>query len=240
MLKNRTLTDLDIKLLKEKYPNTYKKKIEKVENGYPIQYILGNVAFLNVEIKVNEKVLIPRFETEYFVEKILKKVDLIPKKNLKMIDICTGSGCIAVAIAKNTKFDCVGIDICKEALKIAKENAKNNNVSVEFKQLDILKESLKKEYDVVIANPPYIARNEKVDPSIEYEPSIALYAEEDGILFYKKILDKIKNKPKLVAFEIGENQSEILLELCNQKFPTGRISLEKDLCEKKRYIFIEH
>lgn len=240
MLDKRTLTDLDMKLLEEKFPNNYKELIKKVENGYPIQYILGNVAFLNVEIEVNEHVLIPRFETEYLVEKVLKKVEKYKNESLKMLDICTGSGCIAVSIAKNTNFHCFGVDISEYALEIAKRNAIQNSVIVQYERLDILKDQLSQDYDVIISNPPYIAQNENVDNSVTYEPEIALYALDNGLLFYKKIVEKIKNKPRLIAFEIGETQKEEILKLATQKFPNAKITCEKDLCEKNRYIFIEH
>lgn len=240
MFSNRTLTDLDKKLLQEKYPNQYEEMIKKVENDYPIQYLIGNVDFLNVTIEVNENVLIPRFETEYLVEKVLKKVDNYKEKKLNMLDICTGSGCIAIAIAKNTKFHCFGIDISKEALQVAEENSRKNNVIVQYEQFDVLNETLNQNYDIIISNPPYISKEEIVDNSVSFEPQIALYAEDNGLLFYKKILEQIQNKPKLIAFEIGETQKEAILELCNKKFPTANITCEKDLCGKDRFIFIEH
>lgn len=240
MLDKRTLTDLDIKVLKETFPNDYENLIKKVENGYPIQYIIGNVAFLNAQIAVNENVLIPRFETEYLVEKVLKKVDAYKNEPLKMVDICTGSGCIAVAMAKNTNFQCFGLDISKDALQVALENSTKNDVIVQYEQFDVLKEDLKNNYDIIISNPPYISKNEIVDKSTTYEPKIAFFAEDNGLIFYKRILEQIKNKPKLIAFEIGKTQREEILKLANQKFPTAHITYEKDLCGKNRYIFIEH
>ncbi len=240
MFTNKTLTDNDIRLLKEKYPNDFEEKIKKVKNGYPVQYLIGSVDFLNTEIDVNENVLIPRFETEYLVEKVLKRINNCKQETLNMIDICTGSGCIAIAISKNTNFNCFGVDISKEALKVAKQNNEKNNTKVQFQQIDILKEKLPKDFDIIISNPPYIAEDEIVDNSVHYEPKIALYAEEKGLLFYKKILEKINNKPRLIAFEIGETQGQEIYNLANKKFPTSTITLEKDLCGKDRYIFIEH
>lgn len=240
MFQKRTLTDLDKKILKEKYPITYEEEIKKVENGYPIQYLIGNVDFLNVVIGVNENVLIPRFETEFLVEKVLEKVKNYKEKPLKMVDICTGSGCIAIAIAKNTNFNCTGIDISNKALHVAKENAFKNNVTIQYKQLDIIKEKLKEKYDIIISNPPYISKNENVDNSVRFEPQIALFAEENGLLFYKKILEQLEYKPKLIAFEIGEKQKDVLFNLVIQKFPMAQITCENDLCGKERYIFIEN
>lgn len=240
MFEQRTLTDLDIELLKEQYPINYQKQIKKVKNGYPIQYLLGNVDFLNVKIRVNKNVLIPRFETEFLVEKVLKKIAKIKNESLKMLDICTGSGCIAISLAKNTNFKCRALDISTLALKLAKENSKSNNVTVHYQKLDILNEPLKENYDIIISNPPYIAFDETVDESVKYEPSLALYASDNGLIFYKKILEKIKNKPKLIAFEIGETHSNQITKLARQKFPTAVITTEKDLNSKDRYVFIEH
>ena len=220
MFNQRTLTDLDKKLLQEKFPTTYEEQIKRVENGYPIQYLLGDVSFLNVQIKVNESVLIPRFETEYLVEKVLNRVE--KNQKLKCLDLCTGSGCIAIAIAKNTNFFCTGIDISIPALEVAKENAKLNSVVVEFKQMDILKDEIEEKYDIIVANPPYIGFQEPVDNSTRYEPQMALFAEENGLIFYRKILENIKNTPKLIAFEIGEMQGIAIKNL-----------------GKDRYLFIE-
>lgn len=240
MFSKRTLTDLDIKLLKEKYPNNFEEQIEKVKNGFPIQYLIGNVDFLNVTINVNEHVLIPRFETEYLVEKVLKKVESYKDEKLNLLDICTGSGCIAIAMTKNTNFNCYGIDISEYALNVALENAKNNNVNVQYEQFDILNDNLSNDYDIIISNPPYISKEENVDKSVLYEPQIALYAEEKGLIFYKKILEQIKKQPKLIAFEIGETQGNDVYNLVSKKFPNAKITLEQDLSGKDRYIFIEH
>lgn len=240
MFDTKTLTEQDIRLVKEKYPDTWEEKMKKVQNNYPVQYLIGNVDFLNTNILVNENVLIPRFETEYLVEKVLKKVEKYKEEKRKCLDICTGSGCIAISIAKNTSFLCTGIDISKEALKVAKENVRLNHVLVKFLESDILTEEIQENYDIIISNPPYIAYTEEVDEATKYEPQIALYAENDGLLFYEVILKKIKNKPKLIAFEIGETQGVYLYNLAKSYFPTAKITIEKDLCGRDRYIFIEH
>lgn len=239
MFDKKTLTDKDLELLKEKYPTDFLWQIEKVNNGYPVQYLIGNVDFLNTNILVNEHVLIPRFETEYLVEKVLEKAKAYKNEPLKCLDICTGSGCIAIAIAKNTNFKVKGLDISRNALQVAKENTKRNNVPVEFVELDILNENITETYDIIIANPPYIDKEEIVDESIKYEPQIALFAEHSGLIFYEEVLKKIKNKPKLIAFEIGELQGERVINLAKKHFPDAKITLEKDLCGKDRYIFIE-
>lgn len=238
MFSNKTLTKADIKLLKEIYKEDYETYIEKVKNGYPVQYLIGNVPFLNTNILVNENVLIPRFETEYLVEKILNKVKHYQNEFLKLIDIGTGSGCIAISMAKNTNFKCIGIDNSEVALEVAIKNNLENKTNVTFMKKDILKEDLDI-YDIYISNPPYIDYNEIVDPSTKYEPQNALYARDNGLIFYKTILEKIKNQPKLIAFEIGETQGEDIKKIAKDKFPKAIITIEKDLCQKDRYIFIE-
>lgn len=239
MFESKTLTQKDKELLKEKYPNDYEKQIEKVKKGYPVQYLIGNVDFLNTNILVNGQVLIPRFETEYLVEKVLKKVEKYKENNFSCIDICTGSGCIAIGIAKNTNFKVEGIDISKEALQVARKNAKRNHVTIEWKQIDILKNTILPSYDIIIANPPYIDKEEEVDPTTQYEPQMALFAGEHGLIFYKKIIEQIQKKPKLIAFEIGEKQGAKIIEMLRIAFPTAKITIEQDLCGKDRYIFTE-
>ena len=238
MFENKTLTDKDIELLKERYPKDFLWQIEKVNNGYPVQYLIGNVDFLNTNIVVTEHVLIPRFETEYLVEKVLDKVKKYKNKPLECLDIGTGSGCIAIAIAKNTNFKVKGIDISNAALQVAEENKKRNKVDIELEQLDILNNNIEGNYDIVIANPPYIEQEEIVDETTKYEPQIALFAEHNGLVFYEAILEKIKN-PKLIALEIGEKQGKSIINLAKTRFPKAKITLEKDLCGKDRYIFIE-
>lgn len=236
MFTKKTLTDLDIKLLKEKYPNNYEELIKKVKNGYPIQYLIGNVDFLNTVILVNESVLVPRFETEYLVEKVLDKMANYQNTPLKVIDICTGSGCIAISLAKNTNWCVFGVDISSDALSLAQENNKLNKVDVKFKQMDILNEKLSNKYDIYIANPPYLSENQ--EPDNKYEPTIALYGGDNGLIFYQKIIEQIEEIPKLIAFEIGETQASALLNIIRKKFPKAKIAVEKDLTGKNRYIFI--
>ncbi len=237
MFKEKTLTERDIELIREKYKEDLEEQIKKVKENYPVQYLIGNVDFLNTNILVNENVLIPRFETEYLCEKILQKIDKTASFNC--LDIGTGSGCIAIILAKNTKCKVTGIDISKSALKVAKENSIRNTVSIKLIQKDILTGELEENYDIIISNPPYVDKLETVDETTKYEPQNALFAEHNGLIFYEEILKKIKNKPKLIAFEIGEKQGNTILNLAKKKFPEAKITLEKDLCKKDRYIFIE-
>lgn len=240
IIKPDNITELDWKLLKKMYPDNLEDIVKKINNNYPVQYLIGNVEFLDSIIEVNENVLIPRFETEYLVEKILKKLEKYPMKTLKIIDIGTGSGCIAISLAKKVNQEITAVDISKLALKTAKKNAENNMVNIKFKCLDILNEELKEDYDIVISNPPYVDFNENVDYSTRYEPQNAIFANKNGLEFYERILNIIKNEPKLIAFEIGMTQGEIIANMARNKFPNAQITIETDLTGRNRYVFIEN
>lgn len=239
MKKPERITELDWQILKDKYPNQLEKIVEKIENNYPVQYLIGNVEFCDSIIFVDESVLIPRFETEYLVEKILNKIKDYKENSLEIIDIGTGSGCIVISLAKKIKQNFSAIDISESALKLAKENANANKVNINFERKDILKEKLIKKYDILISNPPYVAKEEKVDPQTQYEPQNAIFANKDGLEFYEKIIENLEYKPKLIAFEIGINQGEDIKKIAKRKFPDAVITIEKDLTNRPRYLFIE-
>ena len=170
--------------------NEYKKRVEALKEKKPIQYVIGNVNFYGNKFLVNENVLIPRFETEELVENTLLYIDKIfPDKNLKVIDLGTGSGCIGITLKlKNPSFDVTLLDISKEALEVAKQNASSLNAQVKLCQNDMLK-NLEEKYDIIISNPPYIKENEPIEEIVKNnEPHLALYAGIDGLDCYRKIL----------------------------------------------------
>ncbi len=230
-----------IKYLK-KYGNrdTFEQDLVRLEQGEAVQYIVGDVEFYGCPILVNPNVLIPRFETEGLVEKVIAKVK--NRSNLKIVDLGTGSGCIAIVLKKQLSCEMDAVDISAPALQVAMENAKINQVDITFYEGNFL-EPLHNTYDVIISNPPYIAYEEEImDIVKKNEPEIALYAEDHGLLCYKKILTDAKSylKPNgIIAFEIGHQQGEILKEYARKFFPTKKITIEKDLQEKDRYLFIE-
>lgn len=228
----------DWQILKEKYPNT-DELLEKLQTGYPPQYLIGDVEFLNTKIKVNENVLIPRFETENLVDKTIKYAKKLFKNKINIVDLGTGSGCIAIALKKNLDCDVTAIDISKEALEIAKSNALINEVKVTFLDKSMI-EPLDKNYDILISNPPYIPYDGYVEKKVKtYEPSLALFAEDSGLYFYKEILNKhLKNlnKPGLIAFEIGDHQQNLLEEYL-KKFNL-KYCFENDFQGLPRYLFI--
>lgn len=233
------MTDIDY--LKKYLP---KEKLEeglkKLEEGKPVQYIVGNVDFYDINLLVNKNVLIPRFETEYLVEKTINYAKKL-KEPLDILDIGTGSGAIAITLAKHLNSKVIATDISEKALEIAQKNAKRNNTKINFKQSDILK-NVKGKFDIIISNPPYISKDETIDPLVkDNEPSLALYADNKGLYFYEEILKNIKpylKEKSIIAFEIGMTQSKDITKIAQKYLPKAKIITEQDLTQKNRYIFI--
>ena len=239
MNKPEFLSFKDWELLKEKYPKTIEEILVKIKSGYPVQYLIGNVYFYNSIINVSENVLIPRPETEYLVEKTVKYAKKFNHK-INIIDLGTGSGCIAIALKKELDSEVSAIDISKDALDLAKLNARENNVDINFYESDITK-PLENMYDIIISNPPYIPKDGYVAENVlKYEPHIALFADDFGIYFYKKIiknnLNKL-NKNGFMAFEIGDNEDKLLEEFLKEEGITN-YKFATDLTERIRYLFI--
>lgn len=240
-MKPDNIGQADWRLLKEKYKNNFSFVEQKIKENYPIQYLIGYVDFYDTKINVNENVLIPRFETELLVDKTIKF--LKNKKTKSILDICTGSGCIAIALKhclNDIKID--ACDISNEALKIAQINAQDNNTHINFFQIDILKDKPKQKYDCLIVNPPYVKETEYTSLETKYEPQIALYANNEGLEFYERILSIAKgilNENGTIIFEIGATQATKIKELALKYFPKAKIKVEKDFNNYDRYIFIE-
>lgn len=226
----------DWEILQKKYPNK-EELINKLQSGYPSQYLIGNVEFLNTIIDVDERVLIPRYETEYLVDKTIHYANNLFNKPLNIIDLGTGSGCIAIALKKNLDSKVSALDISIDAINLAKENAQKNNVDITFIN-ESMTNNLTQNYDIIISNPPYISYNGYVEEKVlKNEPNIALFAPDDGIYFYKEIINKHYknlNSPGIMAFEIGDNQKDKLKELVTNY----KHSFENDLQGLPRYLFI--
>ena len=230
----------------EKYlpKNKLKKGLKKLENGIPVQYIVGNVSFYGYNINVNKDVLIPRFETEELVYNTLKYIDKYFNGKLDVLEIGTGSGCISIALKKeNNNLNIISTDISKKALKVAKNNAKINDVSINFINTDIY-DGINDKFDIIISNPPYIKENEEImDIVYENEPHIALYGGKDGLYFYEEILKNIKKILKdkyLIAFEIGETQGKDIEKIAEKYLIDSKIIIKKDMQNRDRMLFIHN
>lgn len=231
----------EIEYLKKYYDGDINEAIELLKQGKPVQYIVGNVDFYGLNFKVNENVLIPRFETEELVEKTIEYVGEYFDKDISILDIGTGSGCIAITLNKNLNSKVDAVDISDEALQIARINNENNNTKVNFFKSNIF-ENVNKKYDLIISNPPYIAYDEEImDIVKDNEPNIALYADDNGLYFYKDILRNAKKNLKrksIIAFEIGMEQGEYIKEFAHRYFPKSKILIEKDYNDRDRFVFI--
>jgi len=226
----------------KRYAKNYEEALKRFNNGEPVQYIVGDVNFFGNIIKVDNRVLIPRFETEELVEKTAEYI----KKNYKnpnIVDLGTGSGCIAITLKKmfpNSNVDAV--DISLDALELAKENAKLNNVQINFIHGDMLK-PLNKKYDIIISNPPYIAHDEEIMDIVKNnEPHIALYADNNGLYYYEEIIKNASNYLNdngMLAFEIGYKQSEKIKEYKDKYLKNASFELKYDMTGKERFIFIK-
>ena len=225
-----------------KVSNNIEKDYEKLLKQYPIQYLIGYVNFYGYKINVDENVLIPRYETEFLVEKTIKYSKELFNNKVDILDIGTGSGAIAIALNKELRSNVTACDISEEALKIAKNNAIENDSNIDFVKSDIYS-NINGKFDVIISNPPYIGIDEEVMDSVKkYEPHIALYGEDNGLYFYKKILKNARNFLKdkyLIAFEIGYWQGNEIVNIAREYFNDAIIFVEKDLSGKDRYIFIK-
>lgn len=232
----------DIDYLKKYLPSEkLEEGIEKLKRGEPVQYIVGNTDFYGNIIKVNKSVLIPRFETEELVEKTISYIKQMFKGKVKIADLGTGSGCIAITLKKEIDCDVDAVDISSDALKVAKENALNNNVEINFYVGDMLN-PLSDKYDVIISNPPYISYDMEIMDNVKKnEPHIALYANNNGLYYYEEILKNINRylkSPFLVAFEIGYEQGNDIILLVNKYLPKSKVVIEKDMQGKDRFAFI--
>lgn len=229
------------KYLKDKDLDT---ALKELESGIPVQYIVGNTNFYGYDFKVNKNTLIPRFETELLVEKTYNYIKkYFNKDNIKILDIGTGSGCIAITLNKLlNSCDITGIDISSEALEVAKENNISNNTNVKFIESDIFS-NVSDKYDVIISNPPYISYGdiEVMDIVKNNEPHLALYAKDNGLYFYDNIIkdsSKYLNDKFVMAFEIGYKQGKDITKIVNKYYKDINMSVEKDYSGRDRFVFI--
>ena len=217
--------------------------LKRLENGEPVQYIVGDVNFYGNILKVNKSVLIPRPETEELVEKTHELIkDIFKDTNIDILDIGTGSGCIPITLKKLLPNSNVSAcDISKEAIEVAIDNAKSNNVTINYIESDVFN-NIDNKYDVIISNPPYIRYDEQIMDIVKNnEPHLALYAADNGLYFYKRIIKESKEYLKdkfIMAFEIGETQAEDIINIAKSYYPDCQIYKEQDMQHLDRFIFI--
>ena len=226
--------------LSEKELNIIKSKVEaRIADRTPIQYIIGESYFMGEFFKVTHDVLIPRDETEILVK---QAIELVKTNKLeRVLDIGTGSGCIACTIANRTNATVLGVDISADALMIALDNVTRlglNNRAI-FRKSDLYEKIHEDElFDIIVSNPPYIPFGTKLEPELQHEPSIALFAEEEGLAIYRKI---ISGAPKhlrsggWLIFELGINESQIVKSMMTEHFEA--INIIKDLAGIDRVIY---
>lgn len=216
--------------------------IEKLKQGIPVQYIVGHVDFYGYPILVDERVLIPRFETEELILKTLATSRALFQEPVNILDIGTGSGCIAITLKKELPGSCVtAVDISNDALDVARMNASKNDVDITFYEGSLL-EPVQGKYDIIISNPPYIDVTDDVMESVDkYEPHQALYAAHNGLYCYEEILKNVSrylNETFLIAFEIGESQGRSVSELAKKYLHDVQVTVVKDMQERDRFVFI--
>ena len=235
-------TEID-KIKGKKLNNAQLKKLEnivqtRISKNFPIQYIIGEAYFMGEYFKVTSEVLIPRDETEILVN---KAIEIIKKHEFSsVLDIGTGSGCIACTIAKQTNATVLGVDISSDALRIALDNVTKLNINnhAVFRKSDLFSKVRSDEkFDVIVSNPPYIPHNTELEKEVLAEPHIALFADDNGLYFYKKIIAEAPNylnSKGYLMFELGINEAKSVKQIMQKDFEN--IEIFKDLADIERVI----
>lgn len=220
--------------------NEFEGLLRKRAEHVPLQYITGEQEFMGLTFHVNSNVLIPRQDTETLVEAALKVV----QPGMKVLDMCTGSGCILISIMKNAHgISGYGYDISKQAVIVAKENAKLNDVTAVFERSNLFEDVVKEKFDMIVSNPPYIPSDEiaTLMPEVaQFEPQQALDGKEDGLYFYRKIIAGCRDylaENGSIFFEIGYNQGDAVSAMLKEA-GFANVSVIKDLAGNDRVISV--
>lgn len=240
------LADLREPLNEEEHRNFW-DHMRELLTGKPVQYVIGQEYFYGYTFQVDENVLIPRPETEELVYGALERGrKLFQNRPIHVADIGTGSGAIAVSFKKEwPAADVTATDISEGALAVAKQNAVTNGAAIDFRQGDLTEPIAQQKWDIVLSNPPYIAHEEAAlmaDTVLDHEPHNALFAEEDGLYFYRKLAENLPllmNKSFLIAVEIGYLQGLAVHQLFQAAFPEAFVETVKDINGKDRIIFCQ-
>lgn len=244
-LKNLSFTDF-VFALQQEVTEAEKQFVEEIfqqlASHKPAQYIIGHTDFFGMQLKVDERVLIPRPETEELVELILTEN---PEENLKILDIGTGSGAIALGLAKNRPgWSVTAADISQEALQLASENTSNQNLNIFFKKSDCLAE-ISEKYDIIVSNPPYISREDESEVGLNVlhsEPHLALFADEDGLAIYRRIAEDAKDyltDGGKIYLEIGYKQGQSVPAFFMKYLPEKRVRTLKDQFGQDRMVVVD-
>nr|WP_238343507.1 peptide chain release factor N(5)-glutamine methyltransferase [Gracilibacillus saliphilus] len=224
----------------------FQQKVEQhAETKIPVQHLTGIEAFYGRIFHVNKHVLIPRPETEELVQQVIEAVD---KTNITCVDIGTGSGVIAISLAKewehNRQIEMLATDLSEEALKVAKKNADKHEAKVDFYHGSFLEPIITqgKKVDLIVSNPPYIAYGEAEGLSEtvkHFDPEMALFADHNGLAAYQQIIHqagRVLNKQGMIFFEIGHKQAEVVNQLIKQQFPNSEVTIFQDINGKDRIV----
>lgn len=219
----------------------FTKYIEQIIDGKPVQYIIQKQEFMGMKFFVNEDVLIPQPDTEILIETVLDICKKYDKQSLRILDLCTGSGAIAISLSKILNTQVFASDVSIKALKVAEKNNVMNNTKVEFIESNLFEKINGEKFDIIVSNPPYIKNEEikSLSKQVQNEPYIALAGGEDGLDFYRKIIDeayKHINKNGYLCLEIGYDQKEDLIKLIKQNENYEYENCIKDLSNNDRCI----
>lgn len=219
----------------------FTKYIEQIIDGKPLQYITQKQEFMGMEFFMNENVLIPQPDTEILVETVLDICKRYGNQSLRILDLCTGSGAIAISLSKILNTQVFASDVSTKALKVAEKNNVLNNSKVEFIESNLFEQINGEKFDIIVSNPPYIKNEEikSLSKQVQNEPYIALAGGEDGLDFYRKIIDeayKYINKNGYLCLEIGYDQKEDLIKLIKQNENYEYENCIKDLSNNDRCI----
>lgn len=245
-LKKEELVIYENKEVNSKNEEEYKKNIQKLIEGYPLQYITRHQEFMKLDFYVDENVLIPRADTEITVEEVISYCKNMKKDNIRILDLCTGSGVVAISIGKYIKnCEIVAVDISKNALEIAKNNAFKNGVQNITWLLSNLFDKVEGKFDIIVSNPPYIKKDviPTLEKEVQKEPIIALDGGQDGLDFYREIIKKAPNYLKeegAIFLEIGYDQKEDVLDIINETKRYKEVISKKDLSGNDRMIMAKY
>ena len=228
----------------------YFSLIEKhIKEDVPLSHLVGFEYFYDRKYKVTKDVLSPRMETEELIYKVIEYVKASNNNNnnnFKILDLCTGSGIIAITLKKELEqvsVDVIASDISEEAIEVAKENAQSHDATIKFIKSDIFN-NIDDKFDIIVSNPPYIDRKDEVtmqDNVLKYDPHLALFAEEEGMYFYRKIIEQANdylNKNGVIFFEIGYDQKDKIIKLANLNGYSAEVY--KDINGRDRMAFLVH